>query len=328
MPSVVEVTRGAVVESRHIVHAAVVHAERGLVAGCGEVDYVSFVRSAIKMFQALPLAEDDVIGAYAFSGEELAVCTASHNGEPFHVEAALRVLARADAGEEMLACGPHEPLYGPAAEALKRAGHAPGRIHNNCSGKHSGMLVLARHHGWPLNGYHRPEHPIQQRVRKTLTAWAKVADHDIQSATDGCGLPTFALPLQRVATACARFAAAAHDGAPAAAIANAMMTHPEFVGGTGTLDTTLMKVANRRVFVKVGAEGYYCAGVVEQRLGVALKIEDGSRRASEPALIAILRAVDALSDADLQQLRTFAQPTVSNTRGETVGEIRARIQLS
>ena len=327
MTSFVEVTRGSLVESRHIVHAAVVHAERGLVARAGNATHVSFVRSAIKMFQALPLAEDDVIGAYAFSGEELAVCTASHNGEPFHVDTALRLLAKADADEQMLACGPHEPLFAPAANALKHAGQNARRIHNNCSGKHAGMLVLARHHDWPLAGYHRPDHPIQQRVRATLAAWADVESSAMETAIDGCGLPTFALPLQSVATACARFAAAAGDAAPAAAIANAMMTHPEFVGGTGTLDTTLMQRANRRVFVKVGAEGYYCAGVPEQRLGVALKIEDGNRRASEPALIAILRSIDALTDADMERLDAFARPVVYNTRGEIVGEIRARIQL-
>jgi L-asparaginase II len=327
MTSCIEVTRGSSVESRHIVHAAVVHAERGLVASGGDADHVSFVRSAIKMFQALPLAEDDVAGAYAFSGAELALCTASHNGEPFHVDAALRLMAKADADEHLLACGPHEPLYGPAAEALRQAGEKPRRIHNNCSGKHAGMLVLAHHHGWPLDGYHLLGHPIQQRVRKTLAAWADVEESAIHTAIDGCGLPTFALPLQRVAMACARFAAAADDGGPAATIANAMMSHPEFVGGTGTLDTTLMRVASRRVFAKVGAEGYYCAGVPARRLGVALKVEDGSRRASEPALIAILRTIDALSDADVERLAGFARPLVYNTRGEMVGEIRPRIQL-
>jgi L-asparaginase II len=279
------------------------------------------------MFQALPLAEDHVIGAHAFTGEEVAICTASHNGEPFHVDAALRLLAKADAVEQMLACGPHEPLYGPAAEALKQTGERPRRVHNNCSGKHAGMLVLARHHGWPMEGYHLREHPVQQRVRKTLSAWADVQESDIQTAIDGCGLPTFALPLQRVALACARFAAAAHDDTPAAAIVNAMVAHPEFVGGTATLDTTLMQLATRRVFVKVGAEGYYCAGVPDRRLGIALKVEDGSRRASEPALIAILRTIDALSERDVERLAGFARPLVHNTRGETVGEIHAHIQL-
>jgi L-asparaginase II len=325
--SFVEVTRGSVVESRHLVHAVVVHAERGVVASCGDPRHVSFVRSAIKMFQALPLAEDRVIDERGFSGEEIALCAASHNAEPFHVDAALRLLRKANADEAMLVCGPHEPMYPPAAEALKRAGEAPRRVHNNCSGKHAGMLALASHHGWPASGYQRPDHPVQQRVAQTLARWTGVDAHRMNVATDGCGLPTFGLPLDRVAAACAKFAGASLDGGPESAIARAMMRHPEFVAGTGRLDTVLMLVAAGRLFAKVGAEGYYCAGVPEQRLGIALKIEDGAKRASEPALLAILRRIDALSDVDLDQLREFSHPMILNTRDAIVGEVRASIQL-
>jgi L-asparaginase II len=157
---VVEVTRGALVESRHIVHVAVAHAQRGLIAGCGDTHFVSFVRSAIKMFQALPLAEDGVVERLALTPEEVALCTASHNAEPFHVAAAQAILAKAGVSEEALECGPHPPMFAPAAVALERSGATPGRVHNNCSGKHAGMLALARHHGWPIEGYHRAGHPV------------------------------------------------------------------------------------------------------------------------------------------------------------------------
>ena len=328
MPSsFVEVTRGSLVESRHIVHVAVAHATRGIVARCGDAGYISFVRSAIKMFQALPLVEDGVVQALSITPEELALCTASHNAEPFHVAGARRLLAKAGVAESALACGPHEPMYPPAAEALKAAGTPPGRIHNNCSGKHAGMLALTRYHGWPVEGYHTLPHPMQQRVAQTVTAWTGLSRDTIGTAIDGCGLPTFALPLDRVAAACARLAAAATRGEPAAEVVSAMTSHPAFVAGSGRLCSALMQAANGRLFAKVGAEGYYCAGVPEQQLGVAIKVEDGAKRASEPALLAVLRAVDALSDADVEQLREFSQPPITNTRGEVVGEIRARIRL-
>ena len=326
-PSVVEVTRGSVVESRHVIHIAVADARRGLIASSGDATCVTFVRSAVKMFQALPLVEDGVATAIGLTGEELALCTASHNAEPFHVDASRRMLAKAGVREEDLACGAHEPMYPPAAEALRRAGIAPGRIHNNCSGKHAGMLALAQHRGWPLDGYHRLEHPVQQRVLKTLAAWGGVDANAIALAVDGCGLPTFALPLDRVALACAKFAAA-QSGEPAATISSAMTAHPEYVAGTGRLCTVLMATAYERLFAKVGAEGYYCAGVPGRGLGIALKAEDGARRAAEPALLAVLRMLEVLTSHELDTLREYAHPVVLNTRGETVGEIRTRIELS
>lgn len=328
MSLVVEVTRGAVVESRHVVHVAVAHAGRGLVAACGDGAFASFVRSAIKMFQALPLAEDGVIARLGLTPEEVALCTASHNAEPFHVAAARSILAKAGAGMDALACGPHPPMFGPAAEDLAALGIAPGRIHNNCSGKHAGMIALARHHGWPVEGYHEPAHPVQQRVLRTLCTWTGVEAAALPLAVDGCGLPTFALPLDRVALACARLAAAALTDAPAAAIVSAMTSHPEFVAGTGRLCTVLMRTTGGRVFAKVGAEGYYCAGLPEQALGVALKVEDGARRAAEPALLAVLHALGALSAGELDALHEFARPVIANTRGDVVGGIRARVALT
>jgi L-asparaginase II len=261
-----------VVESRHIVHVVVADADRGVIASCGTHAHVSFVRSAIKMFQALPLVEDQAVAALGLTSQELALCTASHNAEPFHVATARSILAKAGAGEAALACGAHPPMHPPAAAALDAAGEAPSRIHNNCSGKHAGMLALATHHGWPHDGYHRLAHPTQQRVHQTLAAWAGLPADDLDVAIDGCGLPTFALPLDAVAVACARFAKAAEDGAPAAAVVDAMTNHPEYVAGTGRLCTALMRGASSRLFAKVGAEGYYCAGVPSMRLGIALKV--------------------------------------------------------
>jgi len=327
MTSSVEVTRGTLVESRHIVHIAVAHAERGLVMSTGDPTLTAFVRSAIKMFQALPLVEDSVVERYGLTTEELALCTASHNAEPFHVDAARRILAKAGVSEGALACGPHAPMLAAAADALHASGTVPSRIHNNCSGKHAGMLAVAQSHGWPIDGYHLLAHPVQHRVAQTLSHWTGIRAERMAIGVDGCGLPTFALPLDAVAFACARFAAAAADGAPASGVVAAMTGHPEYVAGTDRLCTSLMTTARGRIFAKVGAEGYYCAGAPGARLGIALKVEDGAKRASEPALLATLAACDLLSRADMEALREYAQPLLSNTRGDVVGEVRARITL-
>jgi L-asparaginase II len=324
----VEVRRGDVVESRHRVHIAICHAEQGLIASAGNPAHQSFVRSGIKMFQVLPFVEAGGVQHFNLTRPELALCTASHGGELRHVAAARSILQKAKVTEDALACGPHLPLHEPAAHAMIAAGEAPGRIHNNCSGKHAGMLACCVMQQWPAQGYHRPAHPLQQRIRTTLERWMRVDPDDVEQGVDGCGLPTFALALDAVSEGCARFAAAAaeHGSAPSR-IFESMTMHPEFVAGSNRLDTDLMRAAGGRVFAKVGAEGFYCAGIPSMRLGIALKAEDGARRAAECALLAVLHEVGGLTAAEIGQLRTYAEPIVVNTRQETVGSIRTHLSL-
>lgn len=324
----VEVLRGDVVESSHRVHVAVVHAEEGLTASAGNPAHQSFVRSAIKMFQVLPFVEAGGVDHFGLTAEELALCVASHGGEPFHVAAARSILAKSKVSEAALACGPHLPLHEPTAQAMVAAGEKPGRIHNNCSGKHAGMLACCVCQQWVTNGYHKPTHPMQQRVRSTLERWMRVDPDEVALAVDGCGLPTFALSLDAVAEGCARFAAAAAEGVAAPArIVDAMVKHPEFVAGSHRLDTDLMRVARGRLFAKVGAEGFYCAGVPAMRLGIALKVEDGAKRAAEPALLAVLRRVGAVTAPDLDHLADYLRPNILNTRQEIVGVVRVNLEL-
>jgi L-asparaginase II len=320
---VVDVIRGDVVESSHRVHVAVYHAERGLIASAFNPAHHSFVRSAIKMFQAMPLVEAGGIAHFGLTGQELALCTASHGGEPFHVEAARSILAKARLTEAALVCGPHLPLHEPAAHAMIAAAARPGRLHNSCSGKHAGMLACCVCQQWVTNGYHRASHPLQQRIRTTLQRWMRIDPDDIDQAVDGCGLPTFAIALDAVAEGCARFAAAAADTTTAAAtIFTAMVDHPEFVAGTDRLDTDLMRVAGKRLFAKVGAEGFYCAGVPSMHLGIALKVEDGAQRAAETALLTVLHRVEALTSEEIDRLERYAKPGILNTRQEVVGRVR------
>lgn len=324
----VEALRGEVVESTHRVHLAVAHAEDALIASTGNPAHVSFVRSSIKMFQALPFVEAGGVERFQLTGEELAICTASHGGEPFHVAAARSILAKARVTEIALACGAHLPLHEHTAHEMLRAGHTPGCIHNNCSGKHAGMLAHCVQQQWVTHGYHRASHPMQQRVISTLARWMRVNEGDIEPGIDGCGLPTYAMPLDAVALGCAKFAAAVADGDKApAAIFNAMVAHPEFVAGTDRLDTDLMRLAGRRLFAKVGAEGFYTAGIPSMRLGVALKVEDGNKRAAEPALLAVLRQIDAIGVDEYERLSKYSTPELLNTRNEVIGHVRTVIEF-
>ena len=324
----VEALRGDVVESIHRVHVAVAHPEQGLIASAGNPAHHSFVRSSIKMFQALPFVEGGGVERFQLTGEELALCTASHGGEPFHVAAARSILAKAKVTESALACGAHLPLHEPTANAMLCAGEAPGRIHNNCSGKHSGMLAHCVQQQWVTNGYHKATHPMQQRVLTTLTKWMRINTEDVSLAVDGCGLPTFAIALDAVAEGCARFAAAVADGDPApSAIFNAMVAHPEYVAGTDRLDTDLMRAASTPLFAKVGAEGFYCAAIPSMKLGVALKVEDGNKRAAEPAILAVLKHIDAIGASELDRLSKYAEPELLNTRREVVGHVRTSLEI-
>jgi L-asparaginase II len=324
----VEAWRGDTVEALHRVSVAVVDGGGRLVAAAGDPGTVAYARSAIKPFQALPIVEDGVAERFGFTPEQLALCCASHSGEPFHVGTVAAMLAAVGCNGSDLACGPHLPLGAEAARALLAAGGEPDRLHNNCSGKHAGMLGLARLHGWPLAGYERPEHPVQQRMLREVVRWCDVAAESVPTGVDGCGIVTFALPLDRLAAGFARFARAAGDGVGGAAvIADAMTRYPDHVAGTGRMCTALMRVARGRIIAKVGAEGVYCAGVPSMGLGVALKVEDGAVRAAEPALLAVLHALGALSDDEMGALDAYARPPVMNSLGDRVGMLRTLMEL-
>jgi len=328
MVSHVEVRRGPLVESVHLVNVAVVDAGGRLRAGSGRTTQVTFARSAVKPIQAMPVVADGVADHFGFGDRELALCCASHSGEPRHVEGVRWMLERIGVEESALACGPHAPFHEPTAASLARAGERPGRIHNNCSGKHTGMLALARFHGWDVTRYTRADHPVQRRMLDEVARWAGLRVEDVVTGIDGCGVVTFGLPLDRLAYAFALLASAARNGDPGvSAIFGAMTRRPEYVGGTDRLCTVLMRAVDGRIITKTGAEGVYCAAVPGAELGIAIKVEDGGRRASGPALIGVLRSLGLLGDEEMARLTSHAEPTIVNTRGETVGSVQASIEL-
>ena len=326
--AIVEVLRGGLVESVHRVHVAVADGDGRLRGRAGDPDTPVFARSAVKPIQAVPLVEEDVVGSLAVPEVELALCCASHSGEPHHVRAAASLLERIGLDEHALACGAHAPFHAPSAEALRALGQAPSRLHNNCSGKHAGMLALARSMDWPTTGYHEARHEVQRRMAHEMARWCDVAMDDIGIAVDGCGVPTFAVPVAALAGGFGRFSRAARSsGSAPCELVRAMTGHPGYVAGTGRLCTRLMEVAEGRIFAKVGAEGVYVAGVPGAELGIALKVEDGAKRAAEPALLAVLHSLGLLSDDEMAALDAFARPEVRNTRDEVVGSVRATVRL-
>ena len=328
----VRVWRGGRVESLHLVHAAVTDVAGRLRAAHGDPGQRAYFRSSAKPIQVLPLVEEGLAEKFGFTSDEIAVMAASHGGQPIHLDAVRTILAKADLDPGLLRCGPHPPLDPVAAEALRESGEKPGRIHNNCSGKHAGMLVVCRAMGWPLESYLEFEHPLQVRIRHTLAELAGVAAAEIHRAVDGCGAPTFHLPVRAMATAFARMAAAdgARDTDRAAAIGvvlDAMARHPELVAGTGRLDTDLMTLCGDSLVVKTGAEGVFCAVLRRRGEGLALKVGDGARRAQDVALMELLLEVGVIGEPVARRLEAHWRPEVLNHAGEVVGRIDAVLPL-
>jgi L-asparaginase II len=317
------VRRGERVESRHRVAFAVADAAGAVRHADGDAHHPIFPRSAIKPLQALALLESGAAERFAVSEAEIALACASHGGEPFHVDPIRRWLARLGLDPTALECGAHPPSHGPSTERLVAAGHAPETVHNNCSGKHTAMLTVARHIGAPVPGYIRPDHPVQRRVTAILAEMAGVEALP-EPATDGCGLPTYPITLAQLATAMARLADPQGLGPARAAacgrICAAMTAHPELVAGSGRACTAIM-TALPDIVVKGGAEGVYGAALPKLGLGLALKVEDGAGRAAPVALLALLEGLGVLPATASAALADIAGPTLRNHAQKIVGRI-------
>ncbi|HEX5438614.1 MAG TPA: asparaginase [Gemmatimonadaceae bacterium] len=319
----VVVSRGPLVESRHRVHAALVDANGVLRGSARDASLVTMWRSCAKPFQAMPFVESGAFDTLGWGEEELALSCASHGGEPEHLT---RVRAMLNAGgfdDDDLACGPHEPLSARGAGIVRQSGAAPTRLHNNCSGKHAAMLAFARAAGWSTADYAEAAHPVQQRALASVARWAALRVERVVQATDGCGVVAFGLPLEAMAGAFARLAAAAarREEVPSR-IVRAMTTHPFLVGGTDRFDTVLMEETGGSVLSKVGAEGVHTVAVLSESVAFAIKVEDGAIRAQHPAVLRLLQRLGVLPDPLPDRLVPFLCGSIQNTRGAVVGQIR------
>uniref|UniRef100_A0A832I478 Asparaginase n=1 Tax=Eiseniibacteriota bacterium TaxID=2212470 RepID=A0A832I478_UNCEI len=327
----VTVWRGPIAEARHRVQAAVCDPAGATLAATAGAGAVTGFRSAAKPFQALPLLERGHDRRFGLDDETLAVLCASHTGSPRHVACVRALLARLGLEERHLACGFHPPEDPESQAALAAGREAPSPVFNNCSGKHAGMLALALAEGWPVEGYERPDHPVQRLMLASVAEAAGVAPEAVPCGVDGCSVPAFGLSLAAMARAYARLAAARRDGdareRAMARVRDAMIAHPRATAGAGRFSAALMEAAGGAAISKVGAEGLECVGLPERGLGLAVKCEDGAARAVPPAVVALLETLEALAPGRLASLGAWRAPEVRNHAGRATGTIEAAVRV-
>lgn len=317
-----EVVRGSLVESRHLGHVAVASTAGDAKACLGEAEARIFLRSAAKPIQALVPVQAGVQEAFGLEARHVAVMCGSHHGLERHTTAVGEILERAGLGTEALRCGVE-----PGASGDRSA------LHNNCSGKHAGMLAACQRLGLDTVDYLSPSHPLQQRILAVVSTFCGLAAEDMTIGVDGCGVPTFGVPLVNAATAFARLATAGQGSAgeaelteelaeAARIVTKAMSAHPDMVSAPRAFNTELLAALGPNAAAKGGAEGAFCLGLADQGLGVAVKIADGNARAIPAVVLAVLEQLDAVPAEAREALREFLAPAVRNCRGELVGKIR------
>ena len=319
-PIIAEVFRGETVECVHRGAFALGNAKGNIQASAGNFSEPVFPRSAIKAFQCLPLIESGAAVRFGLNDAEIALCCSSHSGEPEHVRVARSILSKAGIAEACYECGAHMPTAREATYELVRKGEKPLQVHNNCSGKHAGMLALAKHLGAPLEGYVRPDHPVQRAVAE---CFGRYCDFDLETApvgTDGCSVPTWALPLDKLALGFARLATHSNDAGQW--IIRAARANPFLIAGTGRFDTRIME-AVPRLFIKWGAEGVFCGCIPHAELGFALKCDDGAPRGTEVAIAKLLASLDVWDAAERETLLGFTRQHLTNFRKLDVGDVIA-----
>jgi len=322
-PVVIEVTRGPVVESRHEGIAAIVKPDGGIVEAWGDVDTVVLPRSANKPIQAMAFVESGAVERFGLGDEHVSLSCASHNGEPRHVETVRAWLKTVGLSEDDLECGTHPPRLQSSIESLVREGAVPTQAFNNCSGKHTGFLSTAVVYSEPTKGYIQYDHPVQKRLRAIMSDLCGANADDFAHGTDGCGIPTLATPLKKLAQAMASMAEPSRLSSRRADAANriraAMNTEPFMMAGTGRFCTRVNGALPGVAEVKTGAEGVFCAMLPTLGYGVALKMFDGAARAAEVAMASLLSHLGVLPADQKDEL---LNPPIRNVVGRLVGEMR------
>lgn len=331
----IHVYRGKYIESTHDVHIAVVSASSNrLLAYYGDAHRLTFARSSMKPFQALPALLSGAVDAYGISEQEIALFCASHSGEPMHRETAASIVKKLGLKEADLQCGTHIPRDMDSYNRLIKAGGELTPYFSNCSGKHSGMLAGCLHQGFDLKTYRKTSHPYQQQIIDIIAEVTQYARENIALSVDGCGVPVHRVPLFHLALAFGRLAkpktwpnAEEAQREALKKVRDSMIQHPEMVAGTGEFDTRLMEVFEGRLVAKTGAEGVHCFGDVETGIGVAVKIEDGASRARSVASLEVLKQLNIGDENHFKALQDFVEVPVLNAREETIGKIKPNFSL-
>ncbi len=324
LPMSIIVERGGAAESEHLVDLAVVDADGQVILGFGEIERPVFPRSAMKPLQSIALAEllrtDPNLGA--LSPAEHALITASHNGEDIHTDAVHALLARFGIDPQYLTCGAHWSLDQATSLTQARTMDAPSNAHNNCSGKHAGMLVLAHLMGAPLAGYHDITHPVQQRILGVMEHMTGINLMDYPHGVDGCGAPAVSGPLGNWARGFAVFADRSMLSGTRAdaiiAIRDGVAAAPLMIAGTGRCCSAVAAAYGADMTVKTGAEGVFAAAFHDLGLGLLLKTRDGNKRGAEAALGAVIHI---LGYDEKPALARFFTPVLKNWAGDDVGKL-------
>jgi L-asparaginase II len=327
----VNVTRGNIIESTHKGNVAVVDAKGQLLYYAGNPNAIVFARSSMKPIQAIPVVETGAADHFHFNNADLSLCCASHNGEKMHTNRVLAILGRSGIGVTSLKCGTHPPRWLDTYKELILQGKEVTPLYNNCSGKHTGMLVTAKHMNEPLENYYALNHPVQQRILAAVSEMTEYPKDQIEIGIDGCGVPVHGVPLEKLAQGYAKLTRPAElpekRRKAIRRITKAMVTAPEMVGGTDRFCTDFMKVGKGRFIGKAGAEGVYCIGDLETGLGIAVKIEDGNARAAYPAAVEVLKQLNLLTEQQIEELLNHYRPKLHNCRKEEIGELVADFKI-
>ncbi|WP_162651855.1 asparaginase [Lentilitoribacter sp. Alg239-R112] len=329
-PTLVELTRGRSVESKHCGAYAVSDGSGKIVMSAGNIESPIFPRSAVKAMQALLLVESGAASTYGFGNRELALACASHSGEQKHAELAAQMLAKAGLDQTNMECGTHWSFHPNILIEQAKFGVEPSCLHNNCSGKHAGFLCVACHCNLPLRGYVNSQHTVQQEVARSLEAMTgSKLDMDL-CGIDGCAIPTYAVPLKKLAHGFAKMATGegltSERAKASKTLIDACMAEPFYVAGTDRACTKLMEIAPGEIFVKTGAEGVYTAALPKLGLGMALKIDDGATRAAEVVIAELIANYMEAEEPIAANLKAFANRELTNWNGDIVGKITASLQ--
>ncbi len=336
-PILAQALRGGIVESFHRGAIAIVDANGTVFKALGDIGRPIFPRSAVKLLQALPLVASGAADALGLTDAELAISCASHGGEPQHAATAARMLAKAGLDVSVLECGAHWPYHDASVKALAASGTRPSALHNNCSGKHAGFVCLgcglagangATDKAAYLRGYVGHDHAVMREVTAALQTTTGFDLSQTARGTDGCSIPTYAIPLRHLAHAYAKVATGqglSTDHAHAAKrLRQAVAKAPQMVAGTGRFDSAVAARLGERVYCKVGAEGVYCAALPERGLGVAIKMDDGNNaRSCEVVMAAVIAGLLTLNDADARFVNGLQNLSLHNWNGIEVGQLCA-----
>lgn len=324
-PVLVNQWRGNAIECRYRGAVCVVEASGKVFSTFGDVQRPVFPRSAIKFIQAIPFVESGAIDAYELDDRHIALSCASHNGEPIHAGLANDWLEKIGCSHDDLECGAELPMHQGTQFELMTQGRGPQRVHHNCSGKHLGFLSTCKVHNDQIHNYRLYNHAAQKRWFDIMEGLSNTRITQLAWGYDGCAVPTIAMPLQRIALALARFGDVSHFGGErrdaVERIHAALAAHPYMVAGKERLCTALMEQLAPSILIKVGAAGVYTAVIPEHRLGIALKIDDGSDAAARVALGAVLNMLGVLPSGQAHTLGEYFMPTLTNSRGESIGRI-------